>query len=52
MAFDEVYLLSFTRETDTSLVTLDKSNATGYNPGSGAYLFAESEQPVIVIPAK
>jgi hypothetical protein len=44
------YLLTYSRGSVDSLITLQKANATGYDPFYNTSLFAESNQPVIVIP--
>lgn len=44
------YTLTFTRGDNSYLVTLNKSNANGYDPIYENMLFAESNQPTIVIP--
>jgi len=46
----ESYTLSFARGNNLALVTLNKSNATGYDPIYENSLFAESNQPVIAVP--
>jgi hypothetical protein len=47
---NESYLLTYARGSVDNLITLQKANATGYDPFYNMSLFTESNQPVIVIP--
>jgi len=47
---ERTYLLAYTRGATDQTVTLSKANATGHDPLYDADLFAESNQPVIIVP--
>jgi hypothetical protein len=46
----ESYLLTYNRGSADSIITLQKANATGYDPFYNTSLFVESNQPSIIIP--
>ncbi len=46
----ESYLLTYARGSVDNTITLQKANATGYDPFYNTSLFVESNQPIIVIP--
>jgi hypothetical protein len=46
----ESYLLTYNRGSSDSIITLQKANVTGYDPFYNTSLFAESNQPSIIVP--